>query len=247
MKKLNRIKQIKILVVLSLFAIIGCVQEKKADTSKNEKENIVTSLKTLDKPMNVAIFLFHGNPVLDYAGPYDVFGAGGKKNFNVYTVGATLDPILTGTNLTVIPTYDITNAPKPDIIIIPAGVLKTVKQAERDWIIESSNNADFTLSICNGAFLLSQLGLLDGLEATAYKGSIKWLIEGNPKIKKVHLNKRWVDNGKIITSGGVSAGMDASFYLISKILGVENAKAAANQLDYLSWDPNMDSVIVRDE
>lgn len=193
-------------------------------------------IKSLDKKMNVAVFIFNGNQVLDYAGPYDVFAAS-SDNFNVYTVGATSEPIITWPNLSINPQYNIANAPKPDIIVIPAGDNSSVKQQERDWILESAEHAEYVLSVCNGAILIAELGLLDGLEATAHKSGINGLEKNFPKIKKVHRDKRYVDNGKVITSGGVSAGIDASFYLMSKIIGVEGAQAAANAIEYVYWDP----------
>jgi len=212
----------------------GMALVEKEITNISNKE-LFKPLRVLDTPMNVAIYLFHHNQVLDYAGPYDAFVSGGSS-FNVYTVGATSDPIITHPNLSINPQYTIKNAPKPDIIIIPAGMNNTVNQEARNWILKSAENADYVLSVCNGAFLIAELGLLDGLEATAHISGLDGLEKKFPKIKKIHRDKRYVDNGKVITSGGVSAGIDASFYLISKILGAERAQAAANGLEYIYWN-----------
>jgi putative intracellular protease/amidase len=211
--------------------------EKKITDSSNEL--FFKALKASDETLNVAIFLFHKNQVLDYAGPYDAFVAGGSS-FNVYTVGATLEPIITYPNLSVNPQYSINNAPKPAIIIIPAGKNETVNQEARDWILKSAENADYVLSVCNGAFLIAELGLLDGLEATSHLSGLDYLENNFPKINKVHRDRRYVDNGKVITSGGVSAGIDASFYLMSKIIGDKRAQAAANSLEYIYWNPEND-------
>ena len=115
---------------------IGLVKKEITDISNKE---MFTPLKAKEKPLNVAIFLFHMNQVLDYAGPYDVFVAGGSS-FNVYTVGATSEPIITSPNLSINPQFTINNAPKPDIIIIPAGQNDRVNQAARDWILKSAEN-----------------------------------------------------------------------------------------------------------
>lgn len=212
---------------------IGLIEKKSTEnTIKKEK---FKPLKTKEKPLNVAIFLFHMNQVLDYAGPYDAFVAGGSS-FNVYTVGANSNPIKTYPNLSVNPQYTIHNAPKPDIIIIPAGKKERVNQEARNWIIKSAKEANHVLSICNGAIFIAELGLLDGLNATANRSGLDAL-RSFPKIKKVYKDRRYVDNGKVITSGGISAGIDASFYLISKILGSDRAQAAANNLEYIYWDP----------
>jgi transcriptional regulator GlxA family with amidase domain/DNA-directed RNA polymerase subunit RPC12/RpoP len=211
----------------------------KKTTANTSSEEFFKPLKVSDETLNVAIFLFHNNQVLDYAGPYDAFVAGGSS-FNVYTVGATLEPIITYPNLSVNPQYSINNAPKPDIIIIPAGNNETVNQDARDWILKSAENADYILSVCNGVFLIAELGLLDGLEATSHLSGLNSLEKNFPKINKVHRDRRYVDNGKVITSGGVSAGIDASFYLMSKILGNKRAQAAANSLEYIYWNPEND-------
>ena len=189
-------------------------------------------LKNLEKPMNVAILLFSHAQVLDYAGPYDVFTSAGSKNFNVYTVGATKGPIITMPNLSINPQYSILNSPKPDILIIPGGMWSSVDTATLKWIKKYSKQADYTFSICTGAFILAKIGVLDNLEATTHTAGIEVLRKNYPAIKKVHNNKRFVDNGKVITSAGVAAGIDASFYLIEKILGKEWGKAVSNNLEY---------------
>lgn len=204
-------------------------------TTNTSNKEFFTPLKVKKEKLNVAIFLFHNNQVLDYAGPYEAFVAAGKS-FNVYTVGANHKPIITAPNLSVNPQYTIKNAPKPDVIIIPAGDNEAVNKDARNWISKSAKEADHVLSICNGAILIAELGILDGLEATANKSGLNALRKFS-KIKKVYNDRRYVDNGKVITSGGVSAGIDASFYLISKIFDDRRAKAAANNLEYIYWDP----------
>lgn len=189
-------------------------------------------LKDLDKPMNVAILLFHHAQVLDYAGPYDVFTSAGEKNFNVYTVAATKEAIITMPNLSVNPQYSIHDSPKPDILIIPGGMWTSVQAETLNWIKDNSVNAEYTFSVCTGAFILAETGILDNLDATTHSAGIDILEKKYPAIHKIHREKRFVDNGKVITSAGVSAGIDAAFYLIDKILGEDWAKAIANNLEY---------------
>ena len=189
-------------------------------------------LKKLDKPLNVAILLFNHAQVLDYAGPYDVFTSAGGKNFNVYTVAATKEAIITMPNLSVNPQYSILDSPKPDVLIIPGGMWTSVGEETLNWIKKNSMEADYTLSVCTGAFILAETGILDGLEATTHSAGLDILEKKYPAIKKVHNNMRFVDNGNVITSAGVSAGIDASFYLIVKILGEDWAEAIATNLEY---------------
>ncbi len=190
------------------------------------------TLENLDKPLNVAILLFHHAQVLDYAGPYDVFTSAGEKNFNVYTVAATKKAITTMPNLSVNPQYSILDSPKPDILIIPGGMWTSVDAATLTWIKENSKEAEYTFSVCTGAFILAELGILDNLDATTHSAGIDILENKYPAIHKVFRDKRFVDNGKIITSAGVSAGIDTSFHLIDKILGEYWAIAIANNLEY---------------
>jgi transcriptional regulator GlxA family with amidase domain len=190
-----------------------------------------TTLKKLSKPLNVAILLYHHAQVLDYAAPYDIFTAGGE-NFNVYTVAETSDEVITMPNLSVNPQYNISNSPKADILIIPGGMWNSVNKKTKEWIKESSKDADYVFSVCTGAFILAEIGLLDGLDATTHSAGIDLLEKKYPTIKNVHRDVRFIDNGKIVTSAGVTAVIDASFYLISKVLGNEWVNAIARNLEY---------------
>ena len=203
----------------------------------NERTEPYGVVKSLDEPMNVAILLYAHVEVLDYAGPYDVFANAGEENFNIYTVAETASPVITFPNLSVNPQYTIANCPKPDILIIPGGMTSNVSQKTKNWIKENSKDADYVFSVCTGAFILAEIGILDGLEATTHSSGLSRLENKFTAINKVHSDKRYVDNGKVITSGGVSAGIDASFYLISKILGEVNARAVANAIEYIYWNP----------
>ena len=104
------------------------------------------------------------------------------------------------------------------------------------WIQEKSKDADYVLSVCNGAFILAKTGLLDGLSATTTRYLIDGLEAIAPNTKMVR-NVRYVDNGKIITSGGLSAGIDAALHLVSKIQGKERAQSIAYGLEY-EWRTN---------
>ncbi len=189
------------------------------------------ALKKLDRPLNVAILIYHHAQVLDYSAPYDIFIAGGE-NFNVYTVAQTSNKVTTMPSLSINPEYNISNAPKPDILIVPGGMWNAVSEKTKEWIKNISKDTEYILSICTGAFILAELGLLDDLEATTHSAGLHLLEKNYTAIKKVHRDVRFIDNGKIITSGGVTAGMDASFHLVSKILGKEWEKAIKRNLEY---------------
>ncbi|HKB04922.1 MAG TPA: DJ-1/PfpI family protein [Gemmataceae bacterium] len=188
---------------------------------------------------NVAIFVHDGVELLDFAGPGEVFAAAGRsKAFRVYTVAATKDPITSQGFLKVTPEFTLADCPKPDIVVLPGGAtgvpLKDPKVI--DWFKATAADAEVVLSVCTGAILLAKAGLLDGKEATTHWGSIDRLRTAAPKAT-VRENVRVVDNGKVVTAAGVSAGIDASLHVVGRLLGKEAAKDTARYMEY-RWTPD---------
>jgi len=105
-----------------------------------------------------------------------------------------------------------------------------------NWIRKSSGNAEVVLSVCNGAFFLAKAGLLDGLEATTFAGLIDQLRVAAPKTRVV-TDKRFVDNGRIVTAAGLSSGIDGALHVIEKLYGKGTAQVAAVNLEY-DWRPD---------
>jgi len=186
---------------------------------------------------NVAIFIFDGVQIIDYTAPYEIFG---QQKFNVYTVAESSKAISTSMNMSVNPAYSFQNAPKPYILVVPGGnVDPHVDNTEViRWIQSQAQQAEYVLSVCNGGFFLAKAGLLDGLSATTFHRLIADLKTAAPKTKVVS-DKRYVDNGKIITSAGLSSGIDGSLYLVSKIFGIDRARELALHLEY-DWRPESD-------
>ncbi len=186
----------------------------------------------------VAILIFDGVQIIDYTGPYEVFGQAG---FNVFTVAAKPDLIQTAMGMKVTPNYTLENAPKPDVIVVPGGdgVRRTQQDAQIiKWIQEKSRDAAHVLSVCNGAYILARTGLLDGLTATTFYDLIDGLKTVAPKTKVVR-DQRYVDNGKIITTAGISSGIDGSLYLVSKMRGNAVAQMVALNMEY-NYQPASD-------
>jgi transcriptional regulator GlxA family with amidase domain len=192
-----------------------------------------------DKPRrNVAIFVHEGVELLDFAGPGEIFAAAGRGGrFNVYTVAAAEGEIVSQGFLTIKPRYTIANCPKPDIVVLPGGATRIPLQNDKiiEWIKKSAEEAEVVLSVCTGAFLLAKAGLLDGKEATTHWGSIERLKREAPKTK-VHADRRVVDNGKIVTCAGVSAGIDGSLHVVERLLGRQVAVDTARYAEY-RWEP----------
>ena len=180
----------------------------------------------------VAILIFDGVQIIDYTGPWEVFGQAG---FDVYTVAEKPETITTVFGMSVNPGFEFYNCPKPDILLIPGGnVIDTQRNPKvLKWIRDNAKQAEIVLSVCNGAFILAKAGLLDGLTATTTRPLVDGLAVAAPNIKVVH-NKRFVDNGKIITSGGLSAGIDAALHVVSRIHGKARAERIAYGLEY-TW------------
>ena len=198
--------------------------------------------------LNVAILIFEGVQIVDYTGPYEALGSGGRRN--VYTVAEKPDVITTAMGMRVVPNYTFANQPKPDIIVVPGGgnsgeptarVPRGVgaqlnNEAVIRWIRESAAQSKYVMSVCNGAFLLAKAGLLDGLSATTTAGYIDYLATVAPKTKVVY-DQRYVDNGKVITTGGLSAGIDGAMHLIEKLDGRGAAIQTALGMEY-DWRPD---------
>ena len=190
---------------------------------------------------NVAVLLFPGVQIIDYTGPWEVLGharVDGHRAFRIYSVGETTSPIETAMGMTVIPSFDLARAPRPDVLVIPGGNVdpQLSHEAIIRWIQQTAKGAEVVLSVCNGAFFLAQAGLLDGLEATTFAGMIDDLKTAAPRTKVVR-DKRFVDNGKIITSAGLSSGIDGALHVIEKLYGKGTAQIAAVGMEY-DWRPD---------
>ena len=185
-----------------------------------------------DSPATVAILLFNATELIDFAGPWEVFGTAG---FLVHTVAEKSEPLTMVFGQRVLPDYTFNNSPKADILLVPGGgVFDHLKnEALIAWIQKKSNEVAYVMSVCTGAFLLQKAGLLEGQTVTATYGMIEDLAA--PQTKVVY-DQRFVDNGKIITTAGLSSGIDGAFHLVSRILGKGRAQAAALSMEY-NWDP----------
>lgn len=187
---------------------------------------------------NVAIILFDDVEVLDFAGPFEVFSVTNELNnyqlLNVYTVAPAKIPIIAKNGLSINPDYDFTDVPKPDILIIPGGYGARAMLQQPDvinWIRENSFTAEKVMSVCTGAFLLAKAGLLEDLKATTHYQVFDTLAELAPNTE-ILKNERFVDNGKILTSAGVSAGIDMSLHVVALLYGKEEANKTAKYIEY---------------
>jgi transcriptional regulator GlxA family with amidase domain len=204
-------------------------------------------------PMTVGILIFDEVEVLDFCGPFEVFasvrgpereGTERDRLFRVVTIAEKGEIVSCRGGLLVKPHHTIADHPPLDVVVIPGGY-GTRKERENpvilDWIAAQERTADVTTSVCTGAFLLAANGLLDGRQATTHWGSIDWLREHHPAID-VRDNARVVDEGRIVTSAGVSAGIDMALYVIGRMHGTAVAEETARYMEY-DWSARGDVLV----
>lgn len=197
------------------------------------------------KKKNVAILIFNEVEVLDFTGPYEVFsrtrtvkGIDSRKNidsapFNPFTIAMEESLIVATGGLKITPDFSIHNSPKIDILVIPGGYGTRPLLNNEDllnWIKIKSQEVEILSSICTGSLLLAKAGILDGKRATTHWGAIDALKSISNSINVI-TNRRIVDDG-VITSAGVSSGIDMSFEIVTKILGEEVASDTAKYIEF---------------
>jgi len=190
---------------------------------------------------NVGIFLFNNIELLDFAGPYEVFSVTSELNdhqlFNVFTISCDGFEIKSVNGLRVVPDFSFANHPPIDILVVPGGVgtrAEITKQEVLEWINETCRNSQITISVCSGARILGILGFLDHLESTTHHGVVEHLKELAPNTI-IRQDKRFIDNKNIMTSGGISAGIDLSIHIVKKLHGEEIVNKTIRYMEYGDW------------
>ena len=194
---------------------------------------------------NVGIFIFDDVDILDFSGPYEVFYrarfspgiesrlSNDEDPFKLFTVTQKYKTISASGGLKIIADFNFKNCPHIDILIIPGGfgTRKLLKnKITIQWIKNISNGASLVSSVCTGSLLLAKAGLLKGKKATTHWGALKLLKEISTSTKVIS-DQRVVEDG-IITSAGVSSGIDMAFIIISKLLGENIASDTAKYIEF---------------
>ncbi len=206
-------------------------------TTKIEQKKIKNAKK------KIAFYLQPGVEVLDFAGPMEVFAYAG---YEVFTVSKTKAPLLSQGILKILPDYSIEDAPKSDILAFFGGNAENAYREEDviDWV-KAQRGVEFYFSVCTGAFILAEAGILDGQTATTFHGALDGFEKQYPNVN-VKRGVRFVDNGTVITTAGVSAGIDGALHLVAKLQGLEKAKEAAFYMEYDKWKPG-EGLLLTDE
>jgi putative intracellular protease/amidase/YHS domain-containing protein len=185
-------------------------------------------------PMPVAFVISDGAQVIDFAGPWEVFAdapapGSGENAFQVYTVAETLKQITATGGMKIAPDYTFQTAPAPKVIVIPAQ--SGVTEAMLQWIRISSKTTDVTMSVCTGAFVLARTGLLSGKPATTFHEAFDRFAATYPDIK-LKRGARFVEDGNLASSGGLSSGIDLAFRVVERYFGRDAAEKLAYDLEY---------------
>lgn len=187
--------------------------------------------------INVGIYIYDNAEVLDFSGPFEVFTTAtrvsGKQVFNTFLVNEINDVVIARAGYQVLPNYHFSNHPNIDVLIIVGGDHSDeVEKAEVvHWIYSQSKKVKLIASVCTGAFLLAKANVITHHKVTTHWEDIEDLQNQYPKLC-VKDNVRWVDEGNIVTSGGISAGIDMSLQLVGKLTSMSLAVKTAKQMEF---------------
>ncbi len=230
----------KVSVAITLMAatgvLLGTGTLRAAPPAKENKHSVQSS-RPFTIPSKgeipVAIVISAHAEVLDFCGPLEVFANAltpdGHSLFKPYIVAASIEPVTVGGGMRVLPDYTFTNAPAPKVVVIPAMGESPVEMT--DWIRRVSDTTDITMSVCTGAFVLAQTGLLDGRPATTHHGGYFRLAGAFPKVQ-LRRGARYVETGNLATAGGVSSGIDLALRVVERYAGREQAQTVADLMEY---------------
>ena len=191
--------------------------------------------------MNIGIYIYDQAEVLDFSGPFEVFSVANrlaKLGWNIWLVAEEKSLVEARGVFQVKPHYSIQNVPELDVLIVVGGVHSDElrKTEVINWIRKTTKKTRITGSVCTGAFLLAEAGLLDGLEVTTHWEDISDLQRNYPNLQ-VRKGIRWIEQGKLFTAAGISAGIEMSLELVARLAGAELAERTALQMEY-AWNHN---------
>lgn len=186
----------------------------------------------------VAILVFEEVEVLDFAGPFEVFAVAnelhGSDLFHTFTVAENPGSIRAHNGLKVVPDFTLESAPAPHLLVVPGGVgTRSLlrKPSVLEWIRQRARKAEIVASVCTGALVLARAGLLDGLDVTTHWENLDELRALAP-LARVHGDRRFHDQGRILTAAGISAGLDMALHLVARLHGPAVAERTAQYMEY---------------
>ena len=225
-----------------LFASLILAASATATFAQTAQPAMPNSTKAAqaEKTRNVAFLIYDGVETLDLGGPLDVFT---KANFitgggyNAYTVGLTHDTVQAeAQSFGLTPKFSIDDAPKPDIIIVPGSSSQRVNEMGKNpriqkWLRANAQSGQTVMSICTGAFIVGEAGLFDGKDATTHWMTLPQFATQFPLVR-TYDGVRYVGDGNIYSSGGITSGIDGALHLVEQFSGKETADNVARVLQY---------------
>lgn len=191
--------------------------------------------------LKIAFLVYEGVAELDFIGPKDVFFASnllGQRDDLLYTVAPSNDPVRCFGGLKIIPDYDFTSAPRPDILVVPGTGDPTPPLENIElltWVDEASRNCIWTAGVCTGTAILIAAGPAKGRKVTTHWMAIEELrAQSQATILK---GVRYVSDGQLVTSAGVSAGIDMALWMVGQIRSPEHARKVQELLEYYPQPP----------
>lgn len=191
-------------------------------------------------PRTVAILAFDDMEVLDFAGPYEVFNVAGELGednpFSVFSVGLTGAPAVGRGGFSVLPTYSLDDAPPSDLLVVPGGAgTRPLLKNERllAWVRERASEVELLVSVCTGALVLGAAGLLERQSATTHHDAFDELAALSPTTTVVRGQRFVRSSDRVVTSAGVSAGVDASLYVVQELAGSETRDRTVVEMEWL--------------
>lgn len=180
-------------------------------------------------PLTAGILVFEGVELMDFAGPAEVFAVAGEgKLFRIVTVAPSRTAVRTMGGVEIVPSHTYADAPPLDVLVVPGGDMVRAGPEGVAWIRAVSAGTKVTMSVCMGAFLLAKAGLLDGIEATTHHWGLANLAKAAPDCRVV-ASRRFVDSGRIVTTAGVTAGIDGALHVLERLFGAEAAAWTAQE------------------
>ena len=218
-------------------AYLAAALTKETIPTQEQLSKVLEPKKTR---FSVGVILYEGFEVLDTYGPVEMWG--NVTEFDLFTVAEKKGPVRSAQGVATVATYDFEDAPRLDILLVPGGN-GTMAQLRNEKMLtflkRRHAESTWTTSVCTGSALLAKAGILDGLRATSNKAFFSIAKNQSTKVQWVD-SARWVEDGKVFTSSGVSAGTDMSLALVGKIFGLDKARLLAKQLEY-QWHEDKDA------
>jgi transcriptional regulator GlxA family with amidase domain len=197
--------------------------------------------------MNVGIYLYEKAEVLDFSGPFEVFTTASRvcqneEPFKVFLIGESGETIAARAGYKAVPDYGFHNHPQIDVFIVVGGdhTAEIHKPKVISWIHQQAQQASLVASVCTGAFLLAKAQVFEDQQVTTHWEDIADLRAQFPTLDVVE-GVRWVDAGDVVTSAGISAGIDMSLHLVSRLHSQALAEKTARQMDF-DWTKNPDKL-----